>query len=368
MGALSWTLFYPEVLVAADTATYPRIVDAARLLAAGQRSQAEALLAQAPATGEEAGLAAALRTTIAVAGGDAQRATTEAARAVELAPDAASPRLAQSYARQLALDLDGAVADAAAAAALAPQAALPQARLAELYLMQGDVRRARRAADEAARLGPTPLTDTVQGFADLAALRGAQAEAAFRRALRQESQNPLALLGLGLAQIKQGTSEPARGQIEAAVAPTREQLAALLSGRGLLSRRRAIRPGRSSWRSPRTSTPTIRRRGISMPSGCSWTIGRSRPSAALSARSNSTKTGRPFARRCCCSRTRQPVAPVWAGSTRILASSRRARSQRPGRWRSIRAAPAHIASCPISITGCHGSRSPAPASCWSPSC
>ena len=66
--------------------------------------------------------------------------------------------------------------------------------------------------------GTTPLTDIVQGFADLAALRGASAEAAFRRALRQESQNPLALLGLGLAQIKQGHLEQGRGQIEAAVA------------------------------------------------------------------------------------------------------------------------------------------------------
>ena len=49
VGALSWTLFYPEVLVAADAATYPRIGEAARLLAAGQRGQAEALLAQVPA-------------------------------------------------------------------------------------------------------------------------------------------------------------------------------------------------------------------------------------------------------------------------------------------------------------------------------
>ena len=60
-----------------------------------------------------AALAAALRTSIAVARRDLGGADAQATRAVALAPDAAAPRLALSYARQLALDLDGAVAAAA---------------------------------------------------------------------------------------------------------------------------------------------------------------------------------------------------------------------------------------------------------------
>ena len=46
VGALSWTLFYPEVLVGGEADGYPRIAAAARLLVAGQRDQAESLLAR----------------------------------------------------------------------------------------------------------------------------------------------------------------------------------------------------------------------------------------------------------------------------------------------------------------------------------
>ena len=56
VGALSWTLYYPEVLVGPEAASFPRIGEAARLLVAGQRDQAEAVLAQVPDAGEEGGL------------------------------------------------------------------------------------------------------------------------------------------------------------------------------------------------------------------------------------------------------------------------------------------------------------------------
>ena len=226
VGALSWTLYYPEVLLGPEAAADPRLAEAARLLVAGQRDQAEAALAGVPDAGVPGGLASALRTSIAVARGDAAGAEATAARAVELAPAAAAPRLAQSYARQLAFDLDGAVAAAAEAARLAPEAALPQARLAELYLMQGDVRRARAAADTAAGLGSTPLTAIVQGFADLAAFGVPAGEAAFRRALDAESQNPLALLGLGLARIN--LRSVAEGQQLLAAAVAQDPSSALL--------------------------------------------------------------------------------------------------------------------------------------------
>jgi tetratricopeptide (TPR) repeat protein len=218
VGALSWTLFYPEVLVGDEAAGYPAITEAARLLVAGQRQQAEPLLARIPDAGVAGALAAVMRTSIAVARRDLAEAQSEAARAVKLAPDAAAPRLALSYARQLTLDLDGAVEAAREATVRAPQQPLPQARLAELYLMRGDVRRSRQAADVAARLGGSPLTDIAQGFAALAALRGADGEAAFRRALRQDSQNPTALLGLGIALIKQGELAAGTAQLQNAAA------------------------------------------------------------------------------------------------------------------------------------------------------
>ena len=141
-----------------------------------------------------------------------------AERAVAAAPGSAVPQLALSYARQLATDLDGAFAAAEEAAGLAPREPLPQARLAEIHLMRGETRAARRAANEAVELGGGPLAQMVLGYAELAALRGARGEAAFRRALQEESWNPLALLGLGLAQIKQGDLEAGTVQIENAVA------------------------------------------------------------------------------------------------------------------------------------------------------
>ena len=168
VGALSWTLFYPEVLVGDEAAA-----STDRRLRRGCWRRASVARPRpswptCPMLASAGGLAAALRTSIAVARRDPAAADAQAARAVALAPDAAAPRLALSYARQLALDLDGAVAAADGAAARASQAPLPQARLAELYLMQGDTARSRRAADAAAALGAGPLTDIAQGFADLA--------------------------------------------------------------------------------------------------------------------------------------------------------------------------------------------------------
>ena len=72
--------------------------------------------------------------------------------------------------------------------------------------MRGETRAARRAANEAVELGGGPLAQMVLGYAELAALRGARGEAAFRRALQEESWNPLALLGLGLGPDQAGRS------------------------------------------------------------------------------------------------------------------------------------------------------------------
>ena len=117
VGALSWTLFYPEVLVGAEAAPIRGSRQAARLLVAGQREQAEALLAAgAGRRASRAGWPPPCGPRSRWPGGDAAAAERQAAQAVALAPDAAAPQLAQSYARQLALDLDGAVAAATEAA------------------------------------------------------------------------------------------------------------------------------------------------------------------------------------------------------------------------------------------------------------
>ena len=183
VGELSWTLFYADVLTEPEAATFPRIEEAGRLLAAGQVAEAEAVLARVPPGGTEAGLRDALQAIIAVGRKDAAAAMRLAERAVAEAPGSAVPQLALSYARQLATDLDGAFAAAEEAAGLAPREPLPRARLAEIHLMRGETRAARRAANEAVELGAGSLAQIVLGYAELAALRGSRAETAFRRAL-----------------------------------------------------------------------------------------------------------------------------------------------------------------------------------------
>jgi Flp pilus assembly protein TadD len=217
VGELSWTLFYPDVLTEPEAAAFPRIAEAARLLAAGQAAEAEAVLARVPPGGTETGLRDALLAIVAVARKDPASAGQLAERAVVTAPNSAVPQLASSYARQLATDLDGALAAAETAAGLAPREPLPRARLAEIRLMRGETRQARRAANDAVERGGGPLAQIVLGYAELAALRGARGEAAFRRALQDESWNPLALLGLGLAHIKQGDLAAGTVQVENAV-------------------------------------------------------------------------------------------------------------------------------------------------------
>jgi tetratricopeptide (TPR) repeat protein len=215
VGQLSWTLFYPDVLVADEAQPFPRIRQAARLLAAGQVEEARALLGDVPdGAGREAALRDALLATVAFARKDAALANQLAERAAAAAPGTASALLASSYARQLALDLDSALAAAQDAAEASPRSPLPHARLAEIHLMRGETRAARAAARQATDRGGGPLAEIVLGYAELAALRGRRAEEAFRRALQQESWNPLALLGLGLAEIKQGRLADGTRQLE----------------------------------------------------------------------------------------------------------------------------------------------------------
>jgi tetratricopeptide (TPR) repeat protein len=245
VGQLSWTLFYPDILVAEEAAAFPRIAAAARLLAAGQAGRAEAVLGRVPAGGREAGLRDALLATVAVARKDPISARILAERAITAAPASAAPYLALSYARQLATDLDGAFVAAERAGELAPRAPLPRARLAELHLMRGETRRARAVAGEAVRLGGGPLAQIALGYAELAALRAARAEAAFLRALQAESWNPLALMGLGLARIKQGDLAAGGVEIQNAVAhdPSSSLLRSYL-GRAWFDARRDDAAGR----------------------------------------------------------------------------------------------------------------------------
>ncbi|MDX6750972.1 TonB-dependent receptor [Geminicoccaceae bacterium 1502E] len=215
---LAWTLFYPSVLTEAERQAHPRLAEAEALLGAGQAAEARRLLEAVPSAGTRGALREALLAIEAVAMQDRARALELALRAREMAPGSAGALLALSQARQIGLDLDGARLAAEEAVAAAPQSPLARARLAELLLMQGRSRAARREAEEARRLGGGAIAELVQGYVALTALDTAAAQAAFERALEADSENPNAHLGRGLALIRQGEVEEGRREIEIAIA------------------------------------------------------------------------------------------------------------------------------------------------------
>ena len=256
MGELSWTLFYPDVLTEPEAAAFPRVAEAARLLAAGQAAEAEAVLAGTPAVGTEAGLRDALLAIIAVGRKDAAAAMRLAERAVAAAPGSAVPRLALSYARQLATDLDGAFAAAEEAARLAPREPLPQARLAEIHLMRGETRAGAPGRERGGGAGRRAAGAAGAGLRGAGgAARGARRGGVPAGAAGGELE-PAGALGLGLAQIKQGDLDAGTVQIENAVAhdPSSSLLRSYL-GKAYFEELRDA-PRASSSRSPRALDPS----------------------------------------------------------------------------------------------------------------
>ena len=113
--------------------------------------------------------ALALQTVVAVARNEQEAAQAAADKAVASDPDSATARIAMSYARQAAFDLDGAREALETAVTLDPANALAWARLAELQLSFGKLGKALEAADMAVQADPDlARTQSVLGYAHLA--------------------------------------------------------------------------------------------------------------------------------------------------------------------------------------------------------
>jgi Tfp pilus assembly protein PilF len=114
-------------------------------------------------------------------------------------------------------DIPAAMANSQRSAELAPESALIQARLAEVWLMTGNSRAAREAANHATTLDPKlSLSHTVLGFASLRDVNLDSAKLALEEAITLDSAAPLPRLGLGLLKIRQGELEAGREEIETA--------------------------------------------------------------------------------------------------------------------------------------------------------
>jgi Flp pilus assembly protein TadD len=137
-----------------------------------------------------------------------------------LAADSQSPAayMAQSYVDQAQFNIPAALANSRKAAELMPQSALTQARLAEVWLMNGEIEAARQTAAKAVSLDPRlSLAHAVLGFSSLREVNLEQARSAFEKAISLNSAAPLPHLGLGLVLIRQGELASGRREIETAV-------------------------------------------------------------------------------------------------------------------------------------------------------
>ncbi|MEJ2693369.1 MAG: FecR domain-containing protein, partial [Candidatus Thiodiazotropha sp.] len=130
----------------------------------------------------------------------------------------AAAYMAQSYVDQAHFDIPAALTHSQRAAELAPENALTQARLAEVWLMNGETRKARSAARKAVALDPQlSLAHTALGFSSLREVNLDNARIAFEKAIQLDSAAPLPRFGLGLVKIRQGDLESGRREIETAV-------------------------------------------------------------------------------------------------------------------------------------------------------
>jgi Flp pilus assembly protein TadD len=187
------------------------------LLHLGRLDEAAPLLAEARRRGAEPALADALDAVIALAGNRGAEALRLSGRAVQARPDLAVAWIARSYALQGAFDLNNALAAADRARQLDPGNALVAARRAELLASLDRWAEARVAAAEATRLDRRQARAyTVKGFAELRDIDLAAAEGSFQTAVRLNSADPLARMGLAMVAIRRGKLEQGTAGLEIA--------------------------------------------------------------------------------------------------------------------------------------------------------
>ena len=149
---------------------------------------------------------------------------------------------------------------------LAPDNALAWARLAELWLSFGELRRALKAANQAVKLQPDlARTQSVLGFAYLTQIRTREARQAFEQAIQLDQADPLPRLGLGLAKIRVSGLAEGREDLEIAVSLDPDNSLA----RSYLGKAYLRRKARSAGRRPnspllKSLTQKTRRPGSTM--------------------------------------------------------------------------------------------------------
>jgi tetratricopeptide (TPR) repeat protein len=173
----------------------------------------------------------ALAAIIAVVEDDKKVALDQADAAVRLDSASVAAWIARSYAQQAAFLISDSLASAQKADALIqpatvryeetetpnPKRALALARLAEMYMANGDLNLSLIAANSALAANPQlARTQTIFGFTHLLRMDIKNAKLAFTRAVELDQSDPLPRLGMGLSKIREGDLEAGRLEIEIA--------------------------------------------------------------------------------------------------------------------------------------------------------
>lgn len=215
-NAVHWALYYPTIIDPMASDVSDPVTAVQRLLQVGRSEQAAADLEDVLATRPGHADAWALKAIIALTQNDRDAALQAARKAVALQHTPATLS-ALSYVQQARFDLVGALATARDAVSHFPDQPLLWSRLAELQIMQGQRNQAVSSARKAIALNPElSRTATVLGFASLIRSDLSAARSEFKRAIEQDSSDPLPRLGLGLLEIREGRLAVGRRLIEIA--------------------------------------------------------------------------------------------------------------------------------------------------------
>lgn len=186
------------------------------LLALGQIDQAQARLDRIRDRNDP--MVSALDAVIRVARGDPDGALLAANRALAADRASAAAYLALSYAKQATRALPDALAAARRATELAPDNPFAWARQAELELSLAQISQGRASAEQSlARSVSVPRARALLGFAQLLEGDTAAALDSFATASAEDSADPLARFGSGLAHVRDGNLAQGRRDIEIAV-------------------------------------------------------------------------------------------------------------------------------------------------------
>jgi len=214
--AVNWSLYYP-LIIANNADSFTK--QASLKLSVGQVEAAKNLLQKAIAKNVNNSEALAMQAIISIVQNNKEEGLKLAQQAVTADNNNASAKLALSYAQQAHFNIEEALTTLQSATVNADSTesdnALLWSRLAEVYLMHGELDEALTAAKKANKINPNiGRTNTVLGFAYLTRIEIKPAITSFNNAIEKDQADPLTRLGLGLAIIRQGNLENGRREIE----------------------------------------------------------------------------------------------------------------------------------------------------------